>query len=119
MVFINFIILVAVLVGMWKVFTKAGEYGWASLIPFYNLWVLNRIGGKEWYWFIGMFIPLINLVVFILLSLAIARRFGQPSVFGVGLFLLPFIFYPILGFGSARFVGGPTAAASNSEPEIR
>lgn len=101
--FINLIILIAVIVGMWKVFEKAGEYGWASLIPFYNLWVLNRIGGKEWYWFIAYLIPLINIVAFIFLSLAIARKYGQPTVFGVGLFLLPFIFYPILGFGAAQY----------------
>ena len=67
--------------------------------------MLNRIGGKEWYWFIGYFIPIINLIMFIFLSLAIARRFAQPTVFGVGLFLLPFAFYPILGFGNARFEG--------------
>lgn len=103
MTLINLAILIAVLVGMWKVFDKAREHGWASLIPFYNLWVLNRIGGKEWYWFIAYFIPLINIIAFLLLSLAVARRFGQPAIFGVGLFLLPFIFYPILGFGSARF----------------
>lgn len=103
MTIINIIILIAIIAGLWKLFGKAGEYGWACLIPFYNLWVLNRIGGKEWYWFIGYFIPVVNLVLMVLLSLAIARRFGQPVIFGIALFFLPFLFYPILGFGSSRF----------------
>ena len=33
-------IVVVTLIGMWKVFTKAGEPGWAVLIPIYNLIVL-------------------------------------------------------------------------------
>ena len=100
---INVIIILAVCIGMWKMFEKADEYGWACLIPFYNLWVLNRMGGKEWYWFVGYFIPLVNIVLYFLLALALARKFGQPTMFGVGVFLLPFIFYPILGFGEARY----------------
>lgn len=103
MTIINIIILIAIIAGLWKLFGKAGEHGWACLIPFYNLWVLNRIGGKEWYWFIGYFIPVVNLVLMALLALAIARRFGQSFIFGIALFFLPFIFYPILGFGSSRF----------------
>ena len=39
-------IIIAIIVGMWKIFEKAGEAGWTSLVPFYNLWILNRIGGK-------------------------------------------------------------------------
>ncbi|MCJ2164943.1 MULTISPECIES: DUF5684 domain-containing protein [unclassified Pseudodesulfovibrio] len=100
---IYLVILIAVVIGLWKMFEKAGEYGWACLIPFYNLWVLNRIGGKEWYWFVGYFIPVVNLVLLLLLSFAIAKKFGLPIIFGVGIFLLPFVFYPILGFGDARY----------------
>jgi len=96
-------IMIACIVGMWKMFEKAGEAGWASLIPFYNLWVLNRIAGKPWWWFIGYLIPLVNVVCFLLLSLAVARKFGEAALYGVALFFFPFIFYPILGFGSARY----------------
>nr|WP_321255165.1 DUF5684 domain-containing protein [uncultured Pseudodesulfovibrio sp.] len=103
MTLINIAIIVAVCIGMWKTFEKAGEYGWACLIPFYNLWVLNRMGGKEWYWFIGYFIPVVNIILMILLSISLAKKFGQPAVFAAGLFLLPFIFYPILGFGESQY----------------
>jgi len=101
--FISLLLCIIWLVGMWKVFTKAGEPGWAALIPFYNLWVLVRIAGKPWWWFVGLFIPLANLVVLLLLCLGIARNFGQPVIFGVALFFLPFIFYMILGFGEMRY----------------
>ena len=109
---IYLVIMVAVIIGMWKMFVKAGEYGWAALIPLYNLWVLNRIGGKEWYWFIGYFIPLVGFILILLLSIAVAKRFGMPLIYGVGVFLLPFIFYPILGFGDARYQ--PITAGSGS-----
>jgi len=100
---ISLILLIAVIIGLWKMFEKAGEPGWASLIPFYNLWVLVRISGFEWYWFVGCFIPLVNVIVFIVISIGIAKKFGMPVIYAAGLFLLPCVFYPILGFGSAQY----------------
>jgi outer membrane protein assembly factor BamB len=47
---------------------------------------------------------LASIVVSLLVNLAIAERFEEGAGFGVGLALLPFVFYPILGFGSARYV---------------
>lgn len=102
---IYIVIVIAVIAGIWKMFEKAGEPGWAAIIPFYNLWVLNRIGGKEWYWYIGYFIPLVNVVCLVLLSIAVAKKFGQEWIYGIAIFFLPFIFYPILGFGDARYRG--------------
>ncbi|BCS89676.1 DUF5684 domain-containing protein [Pseudodesulfovibrio sediminis] len=100
---ISLIIIIAVFAGLWKTYAKAGEPGWACLIPVYNLWVLVRIAGREWYWFVLFLIPLINIIVFIIISLDITKRFKQPMPFAAGLFLLPWIFYPILGFGSAQY----------------
>jgi hypothetical protein len=90
-------------IGMWKVFEKAGEPGWAGLIPFYNMWVLVRVGGKPWWWFFMFFIPLANLVFLFLLSLGVAKKFGQPFIFGLALFFFPFIFYMIIGFSDMRY----------------
>lgn len=97
------IIMIAWIVGVWKMFEKAGEPGWAALIPLYNLWVLNRIGGKAWWWFILYFIPIANIVCWLLLSIGIAKKFGEETMFGIGIFFLSFIFFPILGFGSAKY----------------
>jgi hypothetical protein len=96
-------LLAVVIAGMWKVFVKAGQPGWAAIIPFYNLYVLTTIAGREILWFILLLIPLVNIIACIMLSLDIARKFGQSTGFGIGLAFLPFIFYPILGFGSAQY----------------
>jgi hypothetical protein len=96
---------VAAIAGMWKVFEKAGHPGWGCLIPVYNMILMVRIAGKPDIWILFMFIPLVNFVIAILLAIEIAKRFGQGTGFGVGLVFLPMVFYPILGFGDARYQG--------------
>ena len=93
----------------WKVFTKAGEPGWTCLVPIYNMYVLTRIGGKEWWWFLLLFIPLISVIAYIMICLGVAKNFGKGAGFAAGLFLLGIVFYPILGFGSAVY--GPAQQA--------
>ncbi|BDV41880.1 hypothetical protein GURASL_08030 [Geotalea uraniireducens] len=87
----------------WKVYVKAGEPGWSSLIPFYNLFILVKIAGKPWWWFLLLFLPLVNIIVAVLLHLALAARFGKGVLFGLGLAFLGFIFFPILAFGKAEY----------------
>jgi len=94
---------------MWKVFTKAGEPGWAAIVPIYNLIVLLKIAGKPAWWFILFIIPFVNLIVAFIVSIAIAKAFGKGTGFGIGLALLGPIFYPVLGFGDARYQGAPSA----------
>lgn len=96
-------IFIVICAGWWKMFTKAGEPGWAAIIPFYNLWVLNRIGGKPGWWFILYFVPLVNLLMIILLYMGVAKKFGEGFIYALGLFFLPIIFFPILGFGRAQY----------------
>ena len=107
---IYFAVVLLIIVGLWKMFTKAGKPGWASIIPIYNLVVLIEITGKPLWWIVLLFIPFVNFVVGILINLALAERFGKGSGFAVGLILLPVIFYPILGFGSAPYHPAPTSA---------
>jgi hypothetical protein len=106
-------ILVLVVAGFWKVFTKAGEPGWAAIIPFYNLYILLKIAGRPGWWLILYFIPIVSFIIAIIVGIDVARNFGKGSGFGVGLGILPFIFYPILGFGGATYQGatGGTGAA--------
>ena len=99
-----------VVVAMWKIFTKAGHPGWAAIIPIYNLYILCKIGGKPGWWVILFFIPFVNFVMAILLALAVARSFGKGAGFAIGMIFLPFIFYPILAFGSDSYQG-PSASA--------
>jgi Family of unknown function (DUF5684) len=105
-------VLLVIIIGLWKVFTKAGKPGWASIIPIYNLIVLLEISGKPLWWIILCIIPCVNIVVFILIYIALAKSFGQGTGFGIGMFIFPFIFIPILGFGSSTYVGPGGSSAS-------
>jgi len=105
-----FAVLILMIAAMWKVFTKAGQPGWAILIPFYNLYVLCKIAGRPGWWLILCLIPFVNFIIFIILDIDIAKNFGKGVGFGIGLLLLPFIFFPILGFGSAAYQGGASPA---------
>ena len=91
------------LVALWKVFVKAGQPGWTIIIPFYNLYVLLQIAGKPGWWLLLMFIPVVNLVISIIMYVGVANNFGKGTGFAIGLFLLPFIFVPILAFSDAQY----------------
>jgi hypothetical protein len=90
---------------MWKVFTKAGQPGWAAIIPIYNMYIMTKIGGKPGIWVLLFFIPLVNIIFLIWLYNMISKSFGKDEGFTVGLVLLGIIFWPILGFGSAKYLG--------------
>ena len=104
-------LIVFLIVTMWKIFTKAGKPGWASLIPIYNVFVMLDIAGKPAWWFILFLIPFVNLIVSILVIAGIAANFGKGGGFVVGMILLPIVFYPILAFGSAQYSKPAVAAA--------
>jgi len=106
-------IVVLTLAGMWKVFQKAGQPGWAAIVPIYNLYILLQITGKPIWWIILFFIPIVNLVMIILVCIELASRFGKSTLYGVGLALLGFVFYPMLGFGDATYRGGAAAPAAD------
>lgn len=98
-------LIIFMIAAIWKVFTKAGEPGWACLIPIYNIIVLLKISGKPIWWIVLFIIPFVNFIISLLVSLGLAKNFGKGGGFGVGLWLLGPIFFPILGFGDAKFVG--------------
>jgi hypothetical protein len=90
--------------GWWTVFRKAGQPSWAALIPLYNIYVLVvGVARLSTLWFILVLIPIFQVIPAILVNVEVARRFGRSEAFGLGLFLLGPIFYPVLGFGSARY----------------
>lgn len=100
------IILLILIVAWWKVFEKAGEPGWKSIIPFYNTYTLVTIAGRPGWWFLLFFIPFVNFVVYIVISIDLAKAFGKSTTFGiVGLWLFSFIGFIILGWGDAKYVG--------------
>ena len=92
--------------GIWKIFSKADLPGWAVFIPFVNGYLYVKAAGKPWYWFLLLFIPIINILIMILLPFSLSERFGKGFLFGLGIFFFPAIFLPILGWGKAEVVNG-------------
>ncbi len=97
---------------MWKVFVKAGEPGWKSLIPFYNMWVMAELAGKPGWWGLAGFLSIIPfvgwigaLIVSIIIYMELAKAFGKEQVFGLLLAFIPIVGFPILAFGSAKYIG--------------
>jgi hypothetical protein len=107
-IIVYIVIVIFELAAMWRVFTKAGRYGWGAIIPIYNIYLLCKIAGRPGWWTVLFFIPIVNLVMAIIVWHGISRAFGHGAGFTVGLILLPFIFIPILGFGDSQY-GGPLA----------
>jgi len=96
-------LIILVIVSNWKIYVKAGQPGWASIIPIYNILILLRIVGRPWWWIFLLFIPWVNIVFGIIVAYDLARRFGQGGWFTVGIVVLPIIFYPILAFGDYSY----------------
>lgn len=114
-------IIVFVIAGYWKTFEKAGQPGWATIIPIYNLYIMTKIGGKPGIWTLLCCIPIVNIIFTIWLTNMISKSFGKDEAFTVGLVLLGFIFYPILGFGDAQYLGpygDPVAWAAARNPSF-
>ncbi|MCB0339628.1 MAG: hypothetical protein KDD53_08490, partial [Bdellovibrionales bacterium] len=82
---VQLILLIVVVAGSWKMYQKAGRQGWECLIPFYNFFVLLGIIGKPWWWFLLLFIPIVNFVIMILIWNGVSKAFGKGIPFTLGL----------------------------------
>lgn len=104
------IISILTIIANWRIFTKAGEEGWKSIIPIYNVVVLFKIAGLSPWCLLGYLAviipvigPFIALGITIYLMVNLAKAFGKDGGFAVGLILLNTIFIMILAFGSAEY----------------
>ena len=104
-------LIVLMIAAQWKIFEKAGQPGWAAIVPFYNTYVLIVEVCKQppiWFWL--TLVPCANIVALLfivfVLPFKLAEKFGKDTGFAVGLLLLGIVFYPILAFGSAEYQGG-------------
>ena len=100
---IGLAVIISLVAAGWKIFDKAGQPGWAALIPLYNMYIFLKIAGKPGWWLLLLLVPLVNIIVGVIVFIALAKRFGKGGGFAAGMLFLPFIFCPILGFGDARY----------------
>ena len=91
------------IVTMWKLFEKAGEPGWAAIVPIYNAIILLKIAGKPGWWILLFFIPIVNVIIYIIAMISLAENFGKGGGFAMGLIFFTIIFYAILAFSDAEY----------------
>lgn len=101
------VLLLLMIAGLWTTFTKAGQPGWAAIIPIYNIFILLKIVGRPAWWLLLFFIPIVNFIVGVIISIDVAKAFEKGVGFAIGLLILPVIFYPILGLGDSTYAGAP------------
>lgn len=107
------IVAIVMIIGLWKVFVKAGREGWEAIVPIYNIYVLTEISGQSGWLFLICLIPGIGSIIWsIMVATKLAPAFGKGGGFAVGLVLLAPIFYCILGFGDATYLLGNNAATA-------
>lgn len=95
---------VLMIVAVWKVFTKAGEPGWASIVPFYNTYVEFRMAGFNPWLFLLLLVPVVNVVLALIVSYKIGEAFGKDVLFNIlWMVLFPFVGWLVLAFGDARY----------------
>jgi len=105
----------------WMVYEKAGQPGWAVIVPIYGFIVFCRIIGKPWTWILLLIPPVFIVGIFIIWiggSLALARNFGKDTLFALGLMFLPFIFYAILAFDKNIRYKGPNGDDNTLDNQI-
>ena len=105
------------LLGLAQTFAKAGKPRWGVFIPIYNAVLLLDIAQRPRWWLILLLLPIVNIVVGIVVAIDIAKAFGKSTGFGWGLACFGFIFYPVLGFGSATYLPTPISAVTKKQFE--
>jgi len=99
--------------GRWRCFQKMGCRGWEGVLPVYSTWLLfHELYGSGWK-ALYLLPPLFNVYCLFRHSVRLAYAFNQSVRFGVGLMLLPSLFFPLLGFGKAVYLDGSLAARPN------
>ncbi len=98
---LSIIFSISCIVGLWKIFEKAGVEGWKILIPFYNFYIWLKIIKKPLWWYIILLIPFINVFMIFIMIIELLKGFQRYSlhqqVLGV---LFPYVYLPYLGFSS-------------------
>ncbi len=100
----------------WKLFKKANQEGWASIVPIYNLIILMKITEMPLWWLALLLVPFVNFIgapiFFIVFSLNIAKVFGKDTTFGILTIFFSYVTLPILAFSDAQYVGHNNGASS-------
>lgn len=111
------------IIANWKLFSKAGQPGWAAVVPVYSNIVLLEVQKRPVWWIVFWLIapiPILGtisvLAMYVIMCCDLSKQFGKGGGFTAGLILLFPIFLMILAFGSAQYQGASAAAAPPADP---
>lgn len=95
--------------GLYKLFQKAGIDGWKALVPFYNYYLCVKLIGKPLWWFLLLFVPIVNAVMIFLIATDLVKAYGKDGFWsGVASMMIPQIYYPVIGFNKdVKYLGAP------------
>ncbi len=102
---LGFVAFVLTAAGLWKTLKKAGEPGWPALIPLLNWYYMVKISGRPGWHFLLFFVPILNIVIWVMVALDIGYAFGKTTRYGVFIFFLPWLMFLLLGFGDSKYYG--------------
>ena len=90
-----FFLIIQVLHGLatWKLYVKAGRQAWEAFVPVYNAVILMKIINRPWWWTILLFVPIVNLIMFPVIWVEIARSFGKSMYKDTFLAIITLGFY--------------------------
>jgi hypothetical protein len=99
------LLLILPVIAYWKIFEKAGQPGWAAIIPLYNLYIFLKVIGKSAFWIVLLLLPFINIIFMLIALNLLSKSFGKDESFTFGLIILYPIFLLVLAFGSSDYIG--------------
>ena len=99
------VISILIISGQWKTFKKANKPGWAAIVPIYNYIVMLEIAELPLWYLALYFIPIANIYAQVMTYIEFAKKYGESAGFAIGMMLLPYVFFPLLGFGNYKYTG--------------
>jgi hypothetical protein len=92
------------IVAGWMLYVKAGQPGWAILIPIYNIIVFLKIINRPWWWLLLLCIPIVDIVFLFIIAFDLGKSFGKGGAWSFFLLIvLSIIGYLILAFGKSEY----------------
>ena len=110
-------LVVLMFVGLWKMFKKANYEGYEALIGGHSTVVMLEMGGLSKAWFFLNLIAIFGIGPIILsfyMNIKLAQSFGKGVGYGILMTFFPYIMYPILGLGDAKYIGPQNNNVNNN-----
>lgn len=102
---ITIISIILSIIGLCKLYIKAGEPGWKAIVPIYNTMTMAKIAlGNPW---LGLLVllPVVGWLVMLYISFKFIKQFNVSDGMAVLSLLIAPIVYLIVGFGEYEYIG--------------